>query len=160
MKHRSDAISKLLEGLDTIVAGHAKRQLEEDKSKEKESEGEQPIESTKEYVEKYEVEADLPEGHSEEEEEAGAERAEKGPDTEMPEYPGVEEAEHGGKHPGAKMAKPKVEAAGEGSGMPMAKPRDEHHEKRTEMPHGEDEMSQAKKELMDRLARKPKAIRR
>lgn len=150
MKHRSEAISKLLEGLDTIVAGHAKRQLEEDKSKEKESEGEQPIDSTKEYVEKYEVEADLPEGHSEEEEEAGAERAEKGPDTEMPEYPGVEEAEHG-------KAKPKVEAAGEGSGMPMAKPRDEHHEKRSEP---EDEMSQAKKELMDRLARKPKAIRR
>lgn len=153
MKHRSEAISKLLEGLDTIVAGHAKRQLEEDKGKEKESEGEQPIESTKEYVEKYEVEADLPEGHSEEEEEAGAERAEKGSDTEMPEYPGVEEAEHG-------KAKPKVEAAGEGSGMPMAKPRDEHYEKRTEVPHGEDEMSQAKKELMDRLARKPKAIRR
>lgn len=150
MKHRSDAISKLLEGLDTIVAGHAKRQLEEDKSKENESKGEQPIDTTKEYVEKYEVEADLPEGHSEEEEEAGAERAEKGPDTEMPEYPGVEEAEHG-------RAKPRMEAAGEGSGMPMAEPRDERHEKRSEP---EDEMSQAKKELMDRLARKPKAIRR
>jgi len=153
MKHRSDAISKLLEGLDTIVAGHAKRTLEEDNSKQKESEGEQPIDSTKEYVEKYEVEADLPEGHSEEEEEAGAERAESGPDTEMPEYPGVEEAEHG-------KAKPKMMASGEGSGMPMAKPRDELYEKRTEMPHGDDEMSQAKKELMDRLARKPKAIRR
>lgn len=150
MKHRSDAISKLLEGLDTIVAGHAKRQLEEDKSKENESKGEQPIDTTKEYVEKYEVEADLPEGHSEEEEEAGAERAEKGPDTEMPEYPGVEEAEHG-------RAKPRMEATGEGSGMPMAEPRDERHEKRSEP---EDEMSQAKKELMDRLARKPKAIRR
>jgi hypothetical protein len=150
MKHRSDAISKLLEGLDTIVAGHAKRTLEEDKGKQEQSEGEQPIESTKEYVEKYEVEADLPEGHSEEAEEAGAERAEKGPDTEMPEYPGVEEAEHG-------RAKPKMEAAGEGSGMPMAKPRDERHEKRSEP---EDEMSQAKKELMDRLSRKPKAIRR
>lgn len=150
MKHRSEALSKLLEGLDTIVAGHAKRTLDEDKSKEKESEGEQPIESTKEYVEKYEVEADLPEGHSEEEEEAAAERAEKGPSTEMPEYPGVEEAEHG-------KAKPKMEASGEGSGMPMAKPRDEEHEKRSEP---EDEMSQAKKELMDRLARKPKAIRR
>jgi len=150
MKHRSDAISKLLEGLDTIVAGHAKRTLEEDKMKTDESEGEQPIDTTKEYVEKYEVEADLPEGHSEEAEEAGAERAEKGPDTEMPEYPGVEEAEHG-------RAKPKMEAKGEGSGMPMAAPRDEHHEKRSEPM---DEMSQAKKELMDRLARKPKAIRR
>lgn len=157
MKHRSEAISKLLEGLDTIVAGHAKRTLEEDSSKQKESEGEQPIDTTKEYVEKYEVEADLPEGHSEEEEEAGAERAEKGPSTEMPEYPGVEEKEHAGKHPAARMAKPKVEAAGEGSGMPMAEPKDEEHEKRSE---SEDEMSQAKKELMDRLARKPKAIRR
>lgn len=157
MKHRSEAISKLLEGLDTIVAGHAKRTLEEDSTKQKESEGEQPIESTKEYVEKYEVEADLPEGHSEEEEEAGAERAEKGPSTEMPEYPGVEEKEHAEKHPGAKLTKPKAEASGEGSGMPMAEPRDEQHEKRSEP---EDEMSQAKKELMDRLARKPKAIRR
>lgn len=157
MKHRSDAISKLLEGLDTIVAGHAKRTLEEDKSKTKESEGEQPIESTKDYVEKYEVEADLPEGHSEEEEEAGAEAAEKGPSTEMPEYPGVEEKEHAGKHSQAKMAKSKVEASGEGSGMPMAEPRDEEHEKRSEP---EDEMSQAKRELMERLAKKPKAIRR
>ena len=158
MKHRSEAISKLLEGLDTIVAGHAKRTLDEDKGKQEESEGEQPIETTKEYVEKYEVEADLPEGHSEEEEEAGAERAEKGPSTEMPEYPGVEEKEHAGKHPAPKMAKPKVEAAGEGSGMPMAEPRDEKHEKRSEPE--DDEMSQAKKELMDRLAKKPKAIRR
>jgi len=148
MKHRSDAISKLLEGLDTIVAGHAKRTLEEDKAKKDESEGEQPIDTTKEYVEKYEVEADLPEGHSEEAEEAGAERAEKGLDTEMPEYPGVEEAEHG------KAAKSNA------SGMPM-KHNPEHNP--IHKPYGtehETEMEQAKKEIMDRLSKKPKAIRR
>lgn len=158
MKHRSDAISKLLEGLDTIVAGHAKRTLEEDSSKQGESEGEQPIESTKEYVEKYEVEADLPEGHSEEEEEAGAKRAEKGPDTEMPEYPGVEKAEHG-------RAKPKMEAKGDASMMPMKgisaeDVRQQAHSRMYPESEGDDEMSQAKQELMSRLAKKPKAIRR
>lgn len=158
MKHRSDAISKLLEGLDTIVAGHAKRTLDEDKMKKGESEGEQPIESTKEYVEKYEVEADLPEGHSEEAEEAGAERAEKGPDTEMPEYPGVEEAEHG-------RAKPKMEAKGDASMMPMKETSAEDvkqmaRSKAHSESEGDDEMSQAKQELMARLAKKPKAIRR
>lgn len=153
MKHRSDAIGKLLEGLDTIVAGHAKRTLEEDKMKKSESGEENPIESTKDYVEKYEVEADLPEGHSEEAEEAGAERAEKGPDTEMPEAPGVEEAEHG-------MAKPKVQAKGDGSMMPM-KHNPEHSP--IHKPYGsehESEMEQAKKEIMDRLSKKPKAVRR
>lgn len=158
MKHRSDAISKLLEGLDTIVAGHAKRTLDEDKMKKSESGEENPIESTKEYVEKYEVEADLPEGHSEEAEEAGAERAEKGPDTEMPEYPGVEEAEHG-------RPKPKMEAKGDASMMPMkpSSAEDVKQMARSKMhpeSEGDDEMSQAKQELMARLAKKPKAIRR
>lgn len=148
MKHRSDAISKLLEGLDTIVAGHAKRTLEEDKMKKEEGGEENPIESTKDYVEKYEVEADLPEGHSEEAEEAGAEAAEKGPDTEMPEAPGVEEAEHG------KAVKANA------SGMPM-KHNPEHSP--IHKPYGSEhaaEMEQAKKEIMDRLSKKPKAVRR
>ena len=158
MKHRSDAISKLLEGLDTIVAGHAKKTMEEDKSKRSESEGEQPIESTKEYVEKYEVEADLPEGHSEEAEEEAAERAEKGPSTEMPEYPGVEEAEHG-------QARPKTVAKGNAGGMPMQEvPSDQVSKEPRARAHPEseenDEMSQAKQELMERLSKKPKAIRR
>lgn len=158
MKHRSEAIGKLLEGLDTIVAGHAKKTMDEDKVKQKESEGEQPIETTKEYVEKYEVEADLPEGHSEEAEEEAAERAETGPSTEMPEYPGVEEEEHG-------QPKPRMTANGEGSGMPM-KPvssKDLKQEPGSRVhpeSKDEDEMSQAKRELMDRLSKKPKAIRR
>lgn len=62
MKHRTAALQKLAEGIDGIVATHA-----ESLSKSN------PIESTKESTEKYEVEEDLPEGHSEEEEEAGAE---------------------------------------------------------------------------------------
>ena len=146
MKHRGEAISKLLEGLDTIVAGHAKRTMEEDRSKRKESEGEQPIESTKEHVEKYEVEADLPEGHSEEAEEAAADK------------------KHMASGGSSVMALPVPadddegsEPAGDASGMPM-KPTPEH--KPIHRPYGSDEMEQAKKEIADRLSKKPKAVRR
>lgn len=150
MKHRADAISKLLEGLDTIVAGHAKRTLEEDKGKKSESEGEQPIESTKEHVEKYEVEADLPEGHSEEAEEAAANKKVSSGGASILPLP---------------EASPEEPSSGNASGMPMKKVsmQDIKQEPGSRM-HAEsedsDEMSQAKRELMDRLSKKPKAIRR